>query len=159
MAKLLAIADLPTLEEKILSQAKQWLNQSQKTKLLQSETHKCYHCLLLARNLSRCAGKWLLHRFIKVFSSRTILCFYGTHPHFRHTLDRTQNYPHKAALLHCIPAAGIERTDLCKMLKDPSTEKQTWKGLRFSIPLSGGVVCHASIRCWYFHTSCLAKDA
>lgn len=42
MAKSLVIADLPTLDEKILSEAKHWLNQSQKTKLPQSDTHKGY---------------------------------------------------------------------------------------------------------------------
>lgn len=69
IAKLLLTADLPTFEEKIFSQAKPWLNQSQETKLLQSKTHQCYHCLILTPNLSRCTGKWLLYIYINVFSS------------------------------------------------------------------------------------------
>ena len=31
----------------------------------------------------------------------------------------------KAALLHCVPVAGTERTDFCKMLKDPRTVART----------------------------------
>lgn len=83
MAKSLVTADLPTLKEKISSWAKHWLNQSQETKLLQSETHKCYHCLILTPNLSRCTGKWLLYMYIKDFSSLNNSVFRWHAPSFQ----------------------------------------------------------------------------
>lgn len=117
----------PNVKRKKCSRAKHWLNQSQEAKLLQSERHKGYRCLILVPNLSRCVGKWFIYIYTHAISDTHLT---------KHTITPTC----KAALLYCVPVAGTERTDFCKMLKDPSTvagtEQQTWKGLRLSTPPS-----------------------
>lgn len=100
MAKSLVIADLPMLKEIISSRAKHWLNQSQETKLLQSETHKCYHCLILTPNLSHCPRKWFSYIYIKVFSSLNNSVFLWHAPSFQtHTRQNTKLPSHTRQ--HC----------------------------------------------------------